>query len=284
MSEEANDDIITDPKLIFTEEELVEVLPINKGARITDSNEEEHEFGVELVSMISSIDQKPVTLFENDILVDRVEHENSEEVGKSFRSKDLSQEDLLQPENSLTIEERWIYDDNKTEHSSWIKRLVVIGSVIIMAVGVCAVVNLDKSKDTKIARDKELRELAALSAKSDAELVQKTIGIRQCVKGYIEATIIEDRAKWSRKPIETLEKMTRFYNNKLIFDNYQFEDIAKITELHREGKDLLLVTTKINNLSGERVTEYQSKKLLLEKQSDGTYLVDWETAVGYQPK
>lgn len=224
---------------------------------------------------------KKVVLYQDDALVDRVGHNKTNEVGKSFRSKELSEEDLVEPEVMPTIEEQWVLDEIDSSKISWVKRFIVAGILLAASAGIWAFFNLNKEEVAIEERALEIKELAQKSAQSDAEYNRDQEMLLECVKSYVEAPSIEERAKICRNPKETLRRMTDYYNSELTFDTYQFESILTSSEVTVQGNLVTVVAVNVTTQNGEAVNEPIS--LLLEKQEDGSYRADWETAVVYQP-
>jgi|GEM_PF-1651224 len=280
----------SEAELRLADEEELEVIPlvVDEAAKASTIEGEAENIGVELVTMIAETGSvsdlnKKVTLYQNNVLVDRVEHDKDDELGKSFRSKELSEADLSERERMPTLEDQWIEDGSNSNNVSWVKRFIMVGGVFAMTAGIWAFINLGEDEVVKEERARELKEMALTSAQSDAEYSQNKVNVTECVKSYLEATSIEERAKYCRNPESTLRKMTEYYNNELTFDTYHFEGVAKSSEMRMLDKEVTIVAANVSSHSGGTGVEKKPKSFLLEKQEDGTYLVDWETAVVYQP-
>jgi hypothetical protein len=272
-----------------TNEEVPEVLPLAEDEAVKDAtNSGGEEIGAGLVTMIAELDSvsgltQKGELYQNDVLVDRLEHDKDDALGKSFRSKDLSEVDLSEREIMPTLEDQWIQDESNSATVSWVKWFILLGVLLAMSAGIWAFINLSGEEVDKGEKAQEIKEIALVSVQSDIDDAQNKANVSECVKNYLEATTIEERSKYCRNQESTLRKMTKFYANELIFDIYHFEGIAKSSEIRMQDKEITIVSANISSQSGGTGVGNKPKNLLLEKQEDGTYLVDWETAVVYQP-
>ncbi|MGJ8657986.1 MAG: hypothetical protein ACSHX6_16180 [Akkermansiaceae bacterium] len=263
-----NGKITGDAELRLADDDVVEVLPLS-----VDEVEDVGEL----------VEPQKVKLFESDVLVDRVEHDNDDELGKSFRSKELNESDLTARENMPTLEDQWVEDRSNSSNVSWVNRFIIVGILLVVAAGIWAFTNLSKEEIIKEQREKELKELVLQSEENDAAHARNEANIEECVKGYLEATTIEERAKWCRHSEETLLKMTKHYDHELTFANHHFEGILKSSVIDILKDEVTIISAKVSSMSGEMTQQDKPKMLLLEKQDDGSYRVDWETAVIYQP-
>jgi hypothetical protein len=152
-----------------------------------------------------------------------------------------------------------------------------------MSAGIWAFINLGTEKELKEQRAQEGKEMALLSARLDEEYSQNEVNVAECVAGYLQSTNTEERAKYSRNSESTLRKMKDYYQNGLPFDTYHFDSILASYELEIFGRKMTLVSASVNLYDEKNQVLATPQKLLLEKQEDGNYLVDWETAVAYQP-
>ncbi len=276
----------TELRLAAEEEVKVEILALPVEENI-ENHDDASEFGVELVQTISdsesNSDQKKINLFQSDALVDRIEKNIDDDLGKSFRSRELTEVDLSEREIMPTLEDSWVQEKSSKSNVSWVNRFIVVGVLLILAAGVWALISLDKEEITKEQRDKELKEIIISAEEQKAADARDRINLEKCVKAYLEATTIEERAKWCRDPKGTLLKMTDYYKNKLTFNNYRFESFVMTSDSNLGGKNLVIVGVNVSDDAGRSATQKKPKSLLLEKQEDGEYLVDWDTAVVYQP-
>ena len=270
-------------------EELPEVLPLTEDEAVKNpTNSGGEEIGAELVTIIAELDSasdliQRGELYQNDVLVARLEHNKDDTLGKSFRSKELSEVDLSEREIMPTLEDQWIQDESNSATVSWVKWFILLGILLAMSAGIWAFINLSGEEVDEGEKAQEIKEIALVSVQSDIDDAQNIANVSACVKNYLEATSIEERAKYCRNQESTLRKMTKSYGNELIFDIYHFEGISKSSEIRMEDKEITIVSANISSQSGGTGVENKPKSLLLEKQEDGTYLVDWDTAVVYQP-
>ena len=270
-------------------EELPEVLPLTEDEAVKNpTNSGGEEIGAELVTIIAELDSasdliQRGELYQNDVLVARLEHNKDDTLGKSFRSKELSEVDLSEREIMPTLEDQWIQDESNSATVSWVKWFILLGILLAMSAGIWAFINLSGEEADRGEKAQEIKEIALVSVQSDIDDAQNIANVSACVKNYLEATSIEERAKYCRNQESTLRKMTKSYGNELIFDIYHFEGISKSSEIRMEDKEITIVSANISSQSGGTGVENKPKNLLLEKQEDGTYLVDWDTAVVYQP-
>lgn len=280
--------ITTEAELRLADEEMIAVQPLsaNQAAKASTNEGGEEDFGVELVTMIAEIDSvsdlKKVPLYQSDALTERVEHDKDDELGKSFRSKDLSEDDLSEREIMPTLEEQWILDGSNHPNVSWVKCFIIVGFLLVMTAGIWSLINLGEQEVDKEERIREAKEMALMSVQSDAEYIQNKVNVSECIKNYLEATSIEERAKYCRNPEATLRIMKKYYSSELTFDTYHFEGVIESSSMSVGGKEVTIASANVSSQSGGDGVEKKPPSLLLEKQEDGTYRIDWETAVVYQ--
>ena len=252
------------------------------------TEDEDEDLGVELVSMIAAGDSgsylnENTTLYQNDVLVDRIEHDKDDELGRSFRSKDLSEADLTEREAMPILEDQWIENESSGPNLGWLKKLIIVGVLLVTSASIWSFISLGNEDVAAESRAGELKNIALMSEQSDSEYYESQKSVLECVESYLEAISIEQRVKYCRNPKSTLRKMTEHYNKASTFDTYQLERIAESSEIKIAGKNVTIVGVYVSSNSGEVIAKNNRKSLLLEKQEDGSYLVDWETAVVYQP-
>lgn len=277
INKQLADTVKGEKELRLADEELeVLALPV-------EDESDAAEYSLELVEAAECVDSKDINLFESDVLLAGSVSQNSDEMGKSFRSKELDETDLEGRGIIPTLEDEWVNTGGANSSVSWVNRYIFVGVLLIMVAGIWAFLNLDKELIVKEERERDLKKLALLAKENDEAYAQDKANIYECVKGYLEATTIVDRAKWCRKREDTLRKMTAHFNNELTFDSYHLEGILETVVTDVLQKEVTLVVANVSNFNGDVNPVDESKNLLLEKQTDGTYRVDWETAVIYQP-
>lgn len=294
MNEFDNDSTVKPEQHLSDGKETDAILLKPEQVKKADNKESGEEgFGVELVTMISEISSvvdkdKKTVLFQNNALVDRMENDLTSDLGKSFRSKDLSEADLTEREFMPELEDQWIQNQHRKPNQIWLKRIITIGVILLMSAGCWALMNLGNDEVSK----KELAQLEVIEDTKEVELSRAEraieydrdqVSIFKSIKGYLEASSIEERAKFCRYPEATRTKMQDFYNSKRPFITYQFQEVAETFDIKVLGKEVTVAAARVNNIDKETEEKFQTENLLLEKQEDGSHLIDWETAVGYQP-
>ena len=129
----------TELRLAAEEEEEVKVeilaLPVEENI---ENHDDASEFGVELVQTISdsesNSDQKKINLFQSDALVDRIEKNIDDDLGKSFRSRELTEVDLSEREIMPTLEDSWVQEKSSKSNVSWVNRFIVVGVLLVVGI------------------------------------------------------------------------------------------------------------------------------------------------------
>ncbi len=225
-------------------------------------------------------DSKPAVLFESNVFVDKLETgEESRELGRGFGSKDLTLEDLGNKGNKVaSIEERWD-TDNKTSDHRWITKIITISLVLILFVGGWAFYNLkfNEEKNNRLVTFEKSTEKLGEEEVLDEEILQKTI------EAFLQASTMEERLKWSRKPKDTLEKMKHHYTEGSEFKVYKSSKIKKILRKKLNGENVLIVSNEVTRSDELVAGKKDSVLTLLAKDENGNYLVDWSSFEVYQP-
>lgn len=267
--------VASDVKLHLLDEE-VEVLSEVEGEDLTVKLLTDED------AYIHEDQSEGVVIYETDLL-ENVGEYSTPEVGKSFRSNELSEDDLKKRESTPAMEDEWEEGSDHSSHISWIKQLVILGVFIAITTTVWAFVKLSLVDDVSEQRDEEFKNKALVSEKALVDASQDKANIIACVKQYLESTSLEERANICRDPETVLRKMTQHYSNELTFDAYHFEEVLHI--INKKTKDMVITMVAANatRSGGEADSGKEVKNLLLVKQDDGSYLVDWETSVTFQP-
>ena len=225
-------------------------------------------------------DSKPAVLFESNVFVDKLETgEESRELGRGFGSKDLTLEDLGNKGNKVaSIEERW-NTDNKIADHRWITKIITISLVLILFVGGWAFYNLkfNEEKNNRLVTFEKSAEKLGEEEVLDEEILQKTI------EAFLQASTMEERLKWSRKPKDTLEKMKHHYTEGSEFKVYKSSKIKKILRKKLNGENVLIVSNEVTRSDELVAGKKDSVLTLLAKDENGNYLVDWSSFEVYQP-
>jgi hypothetical protein len=294
MNEFDNDSTVKPEQRLSDGKESDAILLKLEQAKKADNKESGEEgFGVELVTMISEISSvvdknKKTVLFQNNALVDRMENDLTSDLGKSFRSKDLSEADLAEREFMPELEDQWIQNEHRAQNLIGLKRVITVGILLLMSAGIWALINLDNEDAssaiiTELDLIKATPEIVVSKEERAKQYEQDQVSIASSVKGFLEASDVEERAKFCRNPEATLSKMQGYYIKDRLFTIYQFHEIVESFNVRVLGKDVSIVKALVNNLDEDAEEKFQTENLLLERQEDGSHHVDWETAVGYQP-
>lgn len=225
-------------------------------------------------------DSKPAVLFESNVFVDKLETgEKSRELGRGFGSKDLTLEDLGNKGNKVaSIEERW-NTDNKTADHRWITKIITVSLVLILFVGGWAFYNLkfNEEKNNRLVTFEKPSVKLGEEEVLDEEMLQKTI------EAFLQASTMEERLKWSRKPKDTLEKMKHHYTEGSEFKVYKSSKIKKILRKKLNGENVLIVSNEVTRSDELEAGKKDSVLTLLAKDENGNYLIDWSSFEVYQP-
>jgi len=100
---------------------------------------------------------------------------------------------------------------------------------------------------------------------------------RKAVIGFLQASTSEERLKWCRNSEDTKAKMQNYYRNES-FKSFKFTEILNSQDL--TDKEIVLI---IAGLDKNVTNGIEKVPLILIKQDDGAYCVDWEAFVVYQP-
>lgn len=288
-TDKSKNDSTENPEPRMSVEDNSEAIRLKVGSSkivpIKESSEE--NFGVELVTMISEISSlvdkdKKTVLYQSDALADLTGKNQAGNLGKSFRTKDLDGDDLTEFETMPTLEEQWIRDENRKLNQSWLKRLIIIGLIFAISAGTWAIIKLGKDDIVMEAAIKEFKEDTVSKDERDKEYYKNQLRIIECIKSYLEASNMQERAKFCRNPESTLSKMKGYFDTERLFKTYHFDEIKEYFPTKVMGKDVTLVRAKVSN-PGEETAVKKTMNLLIVKQADGTQLIDWDTAVAYQP-
>ncbi|MGJ8656195.1 MAG: hypothetical protein ACSHX6_07080 [Akkermansiaceae bacterium] len=231
---------------------------------------------------MNSHKSKP-TLIERDVLGKKDHQGNTIKMGKGFRADDLSEKDLEEQEPLPELEDQWSEQKIEFLLKSKVARFAILLLTLLLIAGIWGFLNLRKERLIKEQRAKEIakQELAALKSAKDKK--QRIAAIHLCVKSYLEAHNKEERVIWCRNPDVTLFKMTQHYNKpNNHFQRYKLSGNLNVSKIHINGKSLELVNARCTPASTNNKPPIETKPLLLEKQTDGSYRIDWETDVVYQ--
>ncbi len=284
-----NKDEEVGPKLHLLEDEETLDSPLEiDHSKIIDTNESgEEEFGVELVSMISAMDSsegkvKKKNLYENNALVDLSQHTPGGIAGKSFRSKELSEDDIVEIEMMPTLEEQWIADEHRKPSHLWLKKLIIVGLVLLSYVSVRSLLSFKKEDDALAEKAKEIKQFEVNAGEKREAYLATLLSTEECIRSYLQATNIEERASFCRNPESTLSKMKDYYTLDRPFQPSQLGNVLEMLEMKISGTEAVVASVMIINPEHHSDEEIKGFFLLV-KHSDGRYLVDWEAYVAYQP-
>jgi len=232
--------------------------------------------------------RKKNTLLERNALAAKDSRGESIKVGKGFRTNDLSEQDLKEQEATPTPEEQIEDGWSQQEQQHYIKTRLGQATMIVLSLlltaGIWAFLNLPEEEATIIKqRAQEIAHQKHEVAKIAEQKSQQAANVKLCVKNYLEARNKEDRAVWCRNPAVTLFKMTQHQNRGNTFKRYQFTGELEFSEVDLDGRPMILANAQCLSDAKEAEQEIERTPLLLEAQTNGSYGVDWETAVVYQP-
>ena len=232
------------------------------------------------------------TPLEWDVLGPKDAKGNAIILGKAFRSHELSEEALKEPEKQAPkeqqLEEAWSKEEEQHFLKTTLGQATIAALSLIVIAGLWALITLGSEETADSSEQRaQILEQKNLHAKSAEELnVQKDEYIKLCVKNYLEATTYEERAKYCRNPDATLEKMMAHQRKGNAFQKYHYTGELAYNEIFLAGGIPVVIASASNSVNANTTSdksEIEFITLLLEAQPDGTYAVDWETDAVYQP-
>lgn len=213
---------------------------------------------------------KPETiLFESNVLADKLEGENEHDLGRGFGSKDLSLE--VKDNNFKSIEEQWTQENHATLNP-WLIKLIIVIVILLLAFAIWAFSAREKNLDENLAKMPLLTSIDEEKIKQEDQNNR-----RKAVIGFLQASTSEERLKWCRNSEDTKAKMQNYYRNES-FKSFKFTEILNSQDL--TDKEIVLI---IAGLDKNVTNGIEKVPLILIKQDDGAYCVDWEAFVVYQP-
>jgi len=227
--------------------------------------------------------ENSVVLFQDDALDnDEGENELDSKAGKSFRSKELSEDDLLQPEVLPSLEAQWIDEHDSENSEQWAKYTIVGGVLIVLLVAIWSFFGVKENSKTSsdgvvVKSGIEFEDVKLSYYEQQAKLLD--IG-----RKYLGAESIEEKVKYVRNPDSTEEKMRSYYGGENKIESFSVDRIINTDEPFIVDRKMFAVEFEILKKGSENEGQVNMRKsLLFEKVSGNEFLVDWETEAVYQP-
>jgi len=221
-------------------------------------------------------------LFESNILVEKLEGQGAHDIGRGFRSKDLSIEDLKEREEGITgIEDQWLVDSNT--HTPWVKKLVITGGSLVLIVGGWLFYKVNNDTPTHVIDAKQV-ELNLLAAEKNKELTEQENqeAIIKTTTEFLTAKTIESRLAWCSEPDETLKKSQIHFFRNNTFKSYKSVRVDKVDSHVLNGIKVEIVTGDVVWVSPDDIETTETVYLLIVNSENG-YRVDWASYANYQP-
>ena len=246
------------------------------------ADDEPEDFEPSVTTSIGNGKKTPVekTLFESDILVNKLEGQSQHELGRGFRSKDLTEEDLkIGKIQRFDLEDQWT--ENTSLQEKWVKKLVVLGMFLVVLLGGWVFYKVKSSSPNIDTKYDEIKLIAERQSKIEQELVSEE-KIVTTITGFLTAKTMEERLKWSRKPDQINKKIKEHRSRDHEFLSYKKITVEKQKSFLLDEVQTIIATVKVSWVNKDNQEEEESKSILLVN-LDGEYLVDWASFVGFQP-
>ncbi|NWK56733.1 hypothetical protein HW115_14005 [Verrucomicrobiaceae bacterium N1E253] len=176
---------------------------------------------------------------------------------------------LDQAETSEDPEEKW-GDKKRALAPGWF----VLTALIIIGLATWAITNVFKAQPTIQSASEQKQTILEDAALDDEETKQTLSNMEDCVKGYLKATSIEELLPYVRHNKRVKPLMEHYYQSHQLTPGH-FSQFKRIRSIGMENHSF--VYGKVSLVDGS------SKKLLIEQIEDGSFRVDWESDVCYQP-
>lgn len=181
------------------------------------------------------------------------------------------------------VPEEDVYVEIVERSKKTIFKLPSMGCLVAIGVVICVAVIFMLRLFEPPSLNNEAKEMEALVSANGQEDPKKGEQERAlhyldqiiaCIEGYYGAENIEEKLKYVRQAKRVEPLMNDYYENKPI-SNGEFDQFEKYRATDLEG--IPFVHARVRLKSGV------SNEVLLEQMSDGTFRLDWESDIDYQP-
>ncbi|BDS08790.1 hypothetical protein NT6N_38300 [Oceaniferula spumae] len=195
--------------------------------------------------------------------------------GKKSNEPDLSSLlDHSSPSSNTGVgavqEEEWGRKPTKSAPVGWI----ILGGLFLVGLAVWALIALRDGQDEMASAVVKKEELAESRAKEDQEARDNMQRMKNTVRQYLAAESIAAKLAVSRHADRVKPLMEHYYETHDLKPE-AFEQLDSMRALALDGRSFVLTTISLKN--GEK------RALLVEHLEDGSYQVEWESDVCYQP-
>ena len=195
----------------------------------------------------------------------------------TMRSADLTDEDLKTREEFIGLEEIWeeVEVQKSVMHSTWLVSLII---VLILSVVGAVTWSLTRVNEGDGCREERGRSQMEKEREHQLEIAKEKAqdnSFKEIISGYFTGETLEEKAAFCRNPEETLIAMKKHYAGEEV-EISEVTDFGLATVEFIQGQEIRLWNVL---LKGEKVRI----PLILARDSEGKYALDWETMVCYQP-
>jgi len=192
---------------------------------------------------------------------------------KRTEADELHQQRLENPYEGQTEEDRW--DSARVKDQGSGKRIAAFLMLLAVAAIVALIMVRNKKKgaaDPSLQAQPTIAENGKSESERNKESEEEVIKLEKALKGYIEAENPEELKKYVRSADRVSSLIDKYY----AIENYtpsKYESLGGFSNERVEERPCAIAFVR---------TDKGGKKVLLTKNKEGDYLVDWETDVGYQ--
>jgi len=169
----------------------------------------------------------------------------------------------------LDLEQAWS-ERNKTPPVGWF----VLTGLVICGLVAWVILSLFKAQP-EIKAAHEVKQVILENSQKETIQVQQVLQkMEDCARNYLAADSLESLLPYVRHPERVKPLMEAYYQTHPIKPE-EFERFNRIRSMGLAGLSFVYTDTLLTN--------GKSHKILLEELEDGSFVVDWESDVCYQP-
>jgi hypothetical protein len=199
----------------------------------------------------------------------RVLQPDSKNLGETKSHNPEVSEILVEEDEFRDLEEDWAHH-SKSIPIGWF----VLAGMIVCGLSGWALFNVFKAQSEIEEFSEEKQEILINHEKEDQEVKETLNLMEQCARGYFAADSIQSMLPYVRHP-ERVQPLMEHYYQTHDFNPGTFQQFKRIRSMGMES--LSFVYGKVNLKDG------RSRKAIIEQLPNGTFRVDWESDVCYQP-
>jgi len=188
----------------------------------------------------------------------------------SIKTHEPDVDEILNHEEIIIDPEQAWAEKNKTPPVGWF----VLTGLVICGLGGWAVLSLFKAQPEIKAAAEVKQEILKDNEKENIQVKLVLRKMEDCARNYLAADSIETLLPYVRHPERVKPFMETYYQSHPIKPG-AFERFNRIRSMGLAGFSFVYTDT--------RLKDGQSHKILLEELENGSFLVDWESDVCYQP-